>query len=67
MFEFYSSAREYKKKVNLEENEEEDTIVFNAVDTFIFNQEKSNGLTGQEEIIFPNVLLLVGIFYSIDF
>lgn len=45
--------------MNLEENVEEDTIVFNAVDTFFFNAEKSAPLTGQEEIIFPNVLLLV--------
>lgn len=49
---------EHKKKVNLEENVEEDTIEFNAVDTFFFSAEKSHPLTGNEEIFFPNVLLL---------
>lgn len=47
--------------MNLIEDEEEDTIIFNAVDTFFFNPEKSHGLTGEEVIIFPNVLLLVSI------
>lgn len=51
--------REYKKKVNLDENVDEDTIEFNAIDTFIFNKEKTLPLTGEEEIIFPNILLLV--------
>ena len=37
---------------------EDDTIEFNAVDTFFFNPAKSYPLTGQEEITFPNVLLL---------
>lgn len=38
---------EYKKKVNLEEAPEDDTIEFNAVDTFFFDPEKSLPLTGE--------------------
>lgn len=45
--------------MNLEEDVGADTIDFNAVDTFFFNPTLSHPLTGQEEIIFPNVLLLV--------
>ena len=43
----------------MEDNEEEDTVSFNMKDTWVFKKEKSGGLTGEEMITIPNILLAV--------
>ncbi|XP_014231879.1 sensory neuron membrane protein 1-like [Trichogramma pretiosum] len=48
----------YHEKTNQEDRDEDDTISFTMRDTYFFNAEKSNGLTGDEEIIVPHYLIL---------
>lgn len=43
--------REWKRKEEIEDNKEDDTITFYQHDTFIFRPDLSNGLTGNEMII----------------
>ena len=49
---------EWKEKIDLVDREEDDTVEYSQRTTWIFNPAKSNGLTGQEEIVFPHVLML---------
>nr|AQN78521.1 sensory neuron membrane protein 1 [Meteorus pulchricornis] len=50
---------EYKNKVNLVDDEEDDTVEFSFQKTWYFNQAKSGpGLTEYTEIIFPHMLIL---------
>ncbi|XP_051174134.1 sensory neuron membrane protein 1-like [Leptopilina boulardi] len=49
---------EWKKKVNLIDHEEDDTVEYNMKNWFVFNPSKSNGLTGEEEVVFPHLLIL---------
>ncbi|XP_008215384.2 sensory neuron membrane protein 1 [Nasonia vitripennis] len=49
---------EWKEKVNQVDHDEDDTISYNAKSTFIFNAEKSKGLTGEEEVIMPHFFIL---------
>ncbi|KAJ9589995.1 hypothetical protein L9F63_016887, partial [Diploptera punctata] len=48
---------EHKEKVNIEDFDKDDTVAYNPKDTWTFKIDKSNGLTGNEIITFPNVLL----------
>lgn len=41
------------------EDEKEDTIEFTLTNTFIFRLDKSNGLTGNEIITIPHLVLMV--------
>lgn len=52
-------TREWKIKVDQIEDLVEDTIEFTAINTFIFNQTLSNGLTGDEIVTVINPLLTV--------
>lgn len=40
------------------DHDEDDTVSYNAKSTFIFNAEKSKGLTGNEEITVPHLFML---------
>nr|QRF70962.1 sensory neuron membrane protein [Semiothisa cinerearia] len=50
---------EWKKKVEIEDHEEDDTITYKKVDKFLFKPELSGpGLTGEETIVLPHLLML---------
>ena len=49
---------EWKKKLDLVDREEDDTVEYSMKNTWIFNPAKSNGLTGEEEVVFPHLLML---------
>ncbi|XP_017795434.1 PREDICTED: sensory neuron membrane protein 1-like [Habropoda laboriosa] len=49
---------EYKQKVDLVDREEDDSLEYGLKATWYFNPSRSNGLTGEEEIVFPHVLIL---------
>ncbi|CAK9823842.1 Sensory neuron membrane protein 1 [Anthophora retusa] len=49
---------EYKEKVDLVDREEDDSVEYSLKATWYFNPSRSNGLTGDEEIVFPHVLIL---------
>ncbi|XP_015587038.1 sensory neuron membrane protein 1 [Cephus cinctus] len=49
---------EYKEKLNLEDRESDDTVEYSQRATWFFNPSKSNGLTGDEELVYPHVLIL---------
>lgn len=57
-------CREFKTKVNLVDDDVADTLEFNAVNTFIYNQTLSNGLTGDEIITIIDPLLTVNKMFS---
>lgn len=56
-FSSYLSSREWKLRENLVDNEDDDTISFTLKQRFIFRPELSNGLSGNEEIFFPNLII----------
>ncbi|XP_072748125.1 sensory neuron membrane protein 1-like isoform X2 [Anoplolepis gracilipes] len=49
---------EYKLKVDLVDREDEDSVEYSMKNTWHFNRKKSNGLTGDEDIVFPHLLIL---------
>ncbi|XP_015438364.1 PREDICTED: sensory neuron membrane protein 1-like [Dufourea novaeangliae] len=49
---------EYKQKVNLVDREEDDSVEYNLKNTWYFNPSRSNGLTGEEEIVMPHLLIV---------
>ncbi|XP_031830913.2 sensory neuron membrane protein 1 isoform X2 [Nomia melanderi] len=49
---------EYKQKVDQVDRDEDDSIEYRVKTTWYFNPARSNGLTGEEEIVFPNILIL---------
>lgn len=49
--------REWKAKVEVTDNVDEDKSTYLTKDTFIFRPDKSNGLTGEEILILPNFML----------
>ncbi|XP_054015227.1 sensory neuron membrane protein 1-like [Hylaeus anthracinus] len=49
---------EYKHKVNLVDREEDDTVEYNVKITWVFNPSRSNGLTGEEILVMPHILIL---------
>nr|QHN69207.1 sensory neuron membrane protein 1 [Sirex noctilio] len=49
---------EYKEKINLEDRESDDTVEYNQRITWYFNPSKSFGLTGDEEVVVPHLLIL---------
>ncbi|XP_076281251.1 sensory neuron membrane protein 1 isoform X2 [Lasioglossum baleicum] len=52
---------QYKEKVEQVERDEDDSIEYRVKTTWYFNAAKSNGLTGEEELILPNLLALMTI------
>jgi scavenger receptor class B protein 1 len=53
---------EYKTKYNLVDDDAEDTVEYDMKNTWIFRPDLSNGLTGNEVITMPHLLIMVGIF-----
>ncbi|XP_076639657.1 sensory neuron membrane protein 1 [Colletes latitarsis] len=49
---------EYKQKVNLVDRDEDDSVEYNVKATWYFNPSRSNGLTGDEVLYFPHILIL---------
>ncbi|KAL2716851.1 sensory neuron membrane protein 1-like [Vespula squamosa] len=49
---------EYKEKVDLVDREEDDSVEYSLKATWYFNPSKSNGLTGEEELVLPHLLIL---------
>ncbi|XP_065212463.1 sensory neuron membrane protein 1 [Planococcus citri] len=50
--------REWKSKANLVDDPEADTITYNMVNTWYFDEEESKPLTGDEVLVIPNILIL---------
>lgn len=53
-----SLLRSWKSKSNFKDDKENDTVEFRAINKYIFNPERSNGLTGEEELMVPHPLML---------
>lgn len=51
--------REWKQKLEVKDNVADDTMEYNPVDTFIFDQEKSGKLTGEEVVTVPHPMIVV--------
>ncbi|KAI5726570.1 hypothetical protein M8J76_004961 [Diaphorina citri] len=49
---------EWMEKVGLIDDEATDSVAFNFKSTFYFNEKRSKGLTGNEEIVMPHFILL---------
>lgn len=52
-------SREWKKRIDQEENNEDDTLSYTLLDRFIFDPVKSAPLTGNEMITTPNMIVMV--------
>lgn len=52
------NSSEYKLKVNLVDREEDDSVEYNIKATWYFNPSRSEGLTGEEVLVFPHILIL---------
>lgn len=57
--------REWKEKLEVVDNDAEDTIEYNPKDVFIFDQEKSGKLTGEEVVTVPHPLIVVSNFVGL--
>lgn len=57
--------REWHEKNDLVDNDEDDTVTYSPRNTFIFKPEKSNGLTGEEELMLPHIFILAMIFATL--
>ncbi|XP_018359576.1 PREDICTED: sensory neuron membrane protein 1-like isoform X1 [Trachymyrmex cornetzi] len=49
---------EYKVKFDLVDREDEDSVEYSMKTTWFFNPKKSNGLTGEEIMVFPHLMIL---------
>lgn len=49
---------EWLEKLDLEDRDEDDTVEYSTRATWIFNAEKSKGLTGHEKITVPHLFML---------
>lgn len=54
----FACSREWQEKVDLVDHPEDDTIEYAFKNTYIFDQTKSEGLTGEEELILPHTFIL---------
>lgn len=55
----YRDLREWKEKLDVVDDDADDTLEYTPKDTFIFNQEKSGKLTGDEIITIPHPIIVV--------
>lgn len=56
-FLIYVQFSEWKLRENLEDNDFDDTLSYTHKQQFIFHPELSNGLTGEEEVYVPNLIM----------
>lgn len=56
---------EWKEKVNIVDNEENDTVSFNMKNTWYFNPNGSGGLTMDETVVVPHIAMLVSWYWQI--
>ncbi|XP_011149856.2 sensory neuron membrane protein 1 isoform X2 [Harpegnathos saltator] len=49
---------EYKMKVDLIDREDDDSVEYSLKSEWYFNKKKSNGLTGDEDMVFPHLMIL---------
>ncbi|XP_072748122.1 sensory neuron membrane protein 1 isoform X2 [Anoplolepis gracilipes] len=49
---------EYKMKLDFVDVEEDDTVEYSMKNSWFFNPKKSNGLTGDEDMVFPHLMIL---------
>lgn len=49
---------EYKVKIDLIDREDEDSVEYSIKATWFFNPKKSNGLTGNEDMVVPHLMIL---------
>lgn len=49
---------EYKMKFDLVDREDEDSVEYSMKSTWFFNPKKSNGLTGEEIMVYPHLMIL---------
>lgn len=54
-----SLNREWKEKMDIIDNEDDDTMTYSPKKTFIFNQTKSRPLTGKEIVTIPHPVIVV--------
>lgn len=45
-------------KLDLVDREEDDSVEYSQKTTWFFNKAKSNGLTGEEDMVFPHLMIL---------
>lgn len=50
--------REWQKKTNILDRDEDDTVEFQVQNTWFFDESKSEGLTGEEELVVPHTFIL---------
>ncbi|XP_058800682.1 sensory neuron membrane protein 1-like [Phymastichus coffea] len=53
---------EWHEKNDLIDNDDDDTVIYSPKNTFYFNPGKSNGLTGEEELMLPHIFILAMVF-----
>lgn len=51
-------SSEYKVKFDLVDREDEDSVEYSLKSTWFFNPKKSNGLTGEEIMVYPHLMIL---------
>ncbi|XP_014467437.1 PREDICTED: sensory neuron membrane protein 1-like isoform X2 [Dinoponera quadriceps] len=49
---------EYKVKLDLIDREDDDSVEYSMKSIWYFNKKKSNGLTGDEDMVFPHLMIL---------
>lgn len=55
----YFIHRQWRSKVNLVDNVDEDTITFQFKSSWYFDKKETEPLTGDEIIVVPHIMLLV--------
>lgn len=51
-------SSEYKMKLDLVDREEDDSVEYSQMTKWFFNKGKSKGLTGDEDMVFPHLMIL---------
>lgn len=60
-FSLTHKTSEWKDKHNLVDNEDADTVTFDMVNTFVFRPDLTKGLTGNEVVTIPHLLIMVSL------